>query len=52
MWFFGIKGQVTQEVNSLIVPEFELVRDFMPIQINFKSQKDLIKSKKATLQTR
>ena len=50
-FFFCTKGLVTQ-INSLIWPEFELIRDFMPAHVICKFHKDLSKTKNAMLRTR
>ena len=47
--FFGTQGK--SKVNFLIGLEFELILDFMPVQIICKSRKDPIKTKKGMLQT-
>ena len=39
-------------VNIPIWLEFKFVRDFMPVQISYKSDKDPIKTKQAMLRTR
>ena len=44
MFFPALKAR-NSKVNGLIWPEFELVRDFMPVQIMCKSHKDPIKTK-------
>ena len=50
-WVFcGTKGQVTPKVWS--GQNSNLLRDFMPVQIICKSQKDLIKTKQAMLWAR
>ena len=49
VFFFGTKGQVNSKDNSPIWPEFELVRDFMPVQVYLQVS---IETKQAMLRRR
>ena len=47
MWIF----LALKKVKSPILPEFKLVQDFMPVQVNCNFPKDPIKTKQAMLRT-
>ena len=49
--FLALKGMQLQSDQNAIRPEFELVRDFMPVLVTSKCDKDPIKSESASLET-
>ena len=49
--FLGAQGHVNSKVTNPIRPEFELVKDFMPVLVTSRFDEDPIKNECATVQT-
>ena len=51
MAFFNNQGQITPKVTILIRPEFELVRDLIPVLVTCKFDNDPIINERASVDT-